>query len=92
MLDTNVIAYTDATVFNEHFSHLLVIIALMCKKIVPSESAGYTVHRHLQYILGLKSNFVCRSVLNFRIFMYVLTVNYKILIVALGMEVAQSIK
>ena len=64
----------------------------MCKKLVPSESAGYTVHRHLQYILGLGSNFICRSVLNFRIFMHMLTVNYKILIVVLGMEVAQSIK
>lgn len=59
---------------------------------MPSESAGHTILRHLQYIPGLKSNFICSSVLNFRIFMYMLTVNYKILIVALGTEVAQSIK
>jgi len=32
MLDTSVTAYTDAAVLNEHFSHLLLISALMCKK------------------------------------------------------------
>lgn len=32
MLDTNVTAYTDVAVLNEHFSHLLLISALMCKK------------------------------------------------------------
>ena len=58
---------------------------------MPSESAGHTIHRHLQYIPGLKSNSICSSVLNFRIFMYMLTVNYKILVVTLETEVAQSI-
>jgi hypothetical protein len=59
---------------------------------MPSESAGHTICRHLQYVPGLKNNFICSSVLNFRIFVSMLTVNYEILIVALGTEVAQSIK
>ena len=59
---------------------------------MPSESACHAIDRHLQQMLFLKSNFICSYVLNFRIFVYVSTVNYKILIVVLGTEVAQPIK
>jgi hypothetical protein len=84
---------TDATVMNEHFSHLLFITAMMCQK----DSAFWICWPHSRVGISstcqfLKNNFVCSYLLHFRIFIYMLIVNYKILIVALGTEIAQLIK